>query len=248
MSGSTRDDLVRRGLRADRATVVHAGLDFERYQLSPPPPRASVPTLVHLGRLMKYKSADVAVRAYARVRAELPAARLVLAGDGPDRARLQRLAARLGVTDGIEFRGYVSHADKVDLLWRSHVAFNASPKEGWGLTVVEANACGVPVVASRRPGLVDSVRDHETGLLVPYGDDGAFAAAALALLRDDVRREAYAARARSWAHGFRWDDAAVQTERVLQRAVASAGGAPDAPPLGPPAGEGPGLASPRARL
>lgn len=250
MSSSTRDDLVRRGLRAGRATVVHAGLDFDRYQLAPPPPRQSVPTLVHLGRLMKYKSADVAVRAFARVRAVLPAARLVMAGDGPDLPRLKRLAARLGVLDGIEFRGYVPHADKVDLLWRSHVAFNASPKEGWGLTVVEANACGVPVVASRRPGLVDSVRDRQTGILVPYGDDRAFAAAALELLQDESRRAAYGARAREWARGFTWDEAALQTEQVLRRAVAAAGGDPsgDAPPLQTRPAAAPGLARPGGRL
>src|SRR5262249_43785087 len=162
---------------------------FERYQLPAPPPRAAVPTLVHLGRLMRYKSADVAVRAFARVHAELASARLVMAGDGPERGRLERLASKLGVRTSAEFRGFVAHADKVDRLGRSHVAFNASPKEGWGLTVVEANACGVPVVASRRPGLVDSVRDGETGVLVPYSDAAAFAAAALALLRDPARRD-----------------------------------------------------------
>ena len=224
VSESTRADLVRRGIDRARTTVVHNGLDFDRYQLASPPPRDSRPTLVHLGRLMRYKSADTAVRALAGVRRELPAARLVLAGDGPDRARLERLARDLGIADAVLFRGFVSHADKVDLLWRAHVLINASPKEGWGLTVVEANACGVPVVASRRPGLVDSVRDRETGILVPYGDAEAFAAAALELLRDPALHAAYAARARAWARGFTWDDAALQTEQVLERVLAQSRG------------------------
>ncbi len=228
-SDSTRLDLLRRGLRADRATVVHNGLDFDLYQMAAPPPRAAQPTLVHLGRLMRYKSAETAVRAFALVRRELPAARLVVAGDGPDRPRLERLAAQLGIQAAVDFRGHVSHADKVDLLWQSHVAFNCSPKEGWGLTVVEANACGVPVVAARRPGLVDSVRDRDTGILVPYGDAAAFAAAALELLRDDAMRAAYAARARVWAASFKWEDAAVQTERVLRMAIAAFGGPPFEP-------------------
>jgi len=241
MSASTQADLLRRGIRADHATVVHAGLDFERYQLASPPARDVRPTLVHVGRLMRYKSADVAIRALALVRRELSDARLVMVGDGPDRVRLERLARRLGVGDAVEFRGFVSHADKVDILWRAHVLVNASPKEGWGLTVVEANACGVPVVASRRPGLVDSVRDRDTGILVPYGDAAAFAAAALELLRDPELRAAYAARARAWAQSFTWDDAALQTERVLERALASRGGAPPSAPAVP------GLASPRER-
>jgi glycosyltransferase involved in cell wall biosynthesis len=138
--------------------------------------------------------------------------------------RLQRLAERLGVGDAVEFLGYLPHAGKVDLLWRSHVLLNPSPKEGWGLTVLEANACGVPVVASRRPGLVDSVREGETGRLVPYGDAAAFAAAALEFLRDPALRERFASRARDWARRFTWDEAALQTERVLVQAVQEAHG------------------------
>jgi glycosyltransferase involved in cell wall biosynthesis len=219
VSDSTRRDLVRRGIDPERAIVVHNGLDFERYDLEDPPPRFERPTLVHLGRLMRYKSADVAVQAMAYVHAGLPEARLVVAGDGPDLQRLQRLARRLGVEQAVEFAGYLPHEDKVRLLWQSHVLLNPSPKEGWGLTVLEANACGVPVVASRRPGLVDSVRDGETGTLVPYGNARAFAVAALAFLRDPERRASYGDRARAWARRFTWDDAALQTERVLLQAV-----------------------------
>lgn len=229
MSDSTRADLIRRGVPAARAVVVHSGFDFARYDLASPPPRRTTPTLVHLGRLMRYKSVDVAVRTLARVRAVMPQARLAIAGDGPEAPHLRRLAQRLGVADAVDFLGYLSHSDKVRLLWESHVLLNPSPKEGWGLTVIEANACGVPVVASRRPGLVDSVRDGETGTLVPYGDAAAFATAALAFLQDPARREVYGQRARAWAQRFTWEEAALQTERVLQQAL----GGLATPPGGP---------------
>jgi len=229
MSDSTRADLIQRGVAAGRAVVVHSGFDFARYDLASPPPRRATPTLVHLGRLMRYKSVDVAVRAMVHVRAVAPQARLAIAGDGSEGSRLQRLAQRLGVADGVDFLGYLSHADKVRLLWESHVLLNPSPKEGWGLTVIEANACGVPVVASRRPGLVDSVRDGETGTLVPYGDASAFATAALAFLQDPARRELYGQRARAWARRFTWEEAALQTERALASAV----GGLATPPGGP---------------
>ena len=219
VSASTSADLVRRGVPPERCFVVHNGLDFGRYDRAEPPPRNPYPTLVHLGRLMRYKSAEVAVRTLVHVRRALPEARLLVAGDGPDLPRLQRLVRRLGLDGPVEFLGYLAHDAKVDLLWRSHVALNPSPKEGWGLTVLEANACGVPVVASRRPGLVDSVRDGETGSLVEYGDARAFATAALELLRDARRRDEFAARARDWARRFTWEDACVQTERILKLAV-----------------------------
>jgi glycosyltransferase involved in cell wall biosynthesis len=220
VSESTRRDLVRRGIDPQSTVVVHNGLDFDRYDLPDPPPRSPRPTLVHLGRLMRYKSADVAIHAMAFVHAAIPEARLVVAGDGPDLPRLQRLARRLGIAGVVEFAGYLPHEDKVRLLWESHVLLNPSPKEGWGLTVLEANACGVPVVASRRPGLVDSVRDGETGTLVPYGNARAFAGAALPFLLDTEVRESFGARARAWARRFTWEDAALQTEHVLERAVA----------------------------
>jgi glycosyltransferase involved in cell wall biosynthesis len=236
MSESTRADLVRRGIAPERAVIVQPGLDFERYQLEAPPRRSARPTLVHLGRLMRYKSADVAVRALAHVREQLPEARLMVVGDGPDEGRLRGLVARLGVTGAVEFRGFVPHAEKVRLLWESHVLLNPSPKEGWGLTVLEANACGVPVVASRRPGLVDSVRDGETGRLVPYGDPAAFAHAALGFLNDPAERERYAVRGRAWARSFTWDEAAIQTERVLDRAVRGEATAPPGGLVGPTPG------------
>jgi glycosyltransferase involved in cell wall biosynthesis len=222
ISDSTRRDLVQRGVPEARTHVVHCGLDFEKYQLSPEPARFAHPALVHLGRLMRYKSVDVAIRALAILRRTRAEARLYIAGDGPDQPRLQRLARRLHVADAVDFLGFLPHAQKVDLLWRCHLLLNPSPKEGWGLTVVEANACGVPVIASRRPGLMDSVRDGVTGRLVAYGDAAAFAAASAALLADPEVHGQFVAAARRWAQGFRWQEAALQTEAILQETLREA--------------------------
>jgi glycosyltransferase involved in cell wall biosynthesis len=204
ISESTRRDLVSRGVPKERTHVVHCGLDFDSYQRSDPPPRRDHPALVHVGRLMRYKSADVALRALAILRQTRPDARLYVAGDGPDLSRLQNLAQHLDISEAVDFLGFLPHAEKVDLLWRSHLLLNPSPKEGWGLTVVEANACGVPVVASRRPGLMDSVRDGITGRLVEYGDAAAFAAACDELLGDPQEYKRVVGEARDWARSFRW--------------------------------------------
>ncbi len=215
ISPSTKDDLVARGFDAERVDVNYCGFDAAPYERAQAPARNAHPTLVHTGRLRKYKGADIVLKSFARIVEELPEARLEVVGDGPERPELQRLCTRLGLDDSVNFHGFMELADMVDLLYRSHLFLNASPKEGWGLTVVEAGACGVPTVAADSPGLRDSVRDGETGILVPYGDERAMAAAALGLLRDEPRRAALGQAAAIRARSFSWDAGADQLEAQL---------------------------------
>ncbi|MCB1162519.1 glycosyltransferase family 4 protein [bacterium] len=215
ISESTKDDLVRRGLDPARIAVSHCGFDAGPYDLAASPARDTSPRLVHLGRLRRYKGADLVLRAFAKVRAELPAARLDLVGGGPELPTLERLATSLGVAEAVSFHGHLPLPAMVDLLYRCHLFLNASPKEGWGLTVIEAGACGVPCVAANSPGLRESVQDGVTGVLVPYGDVDAMARASLALLRDEPRRAAMGEAAAVRARGFRWDQTAADAEALL---------------------------------
>jgi len=123
------------------------------------------------------------------------------------------------VSDRTRFLGAVSQAGKVSALNRAQVAVNPSPKEGWGLTVIEANACGVPVVASRSPGLIESVRDGETGLLVPHGDPRALAAGVVKLLTDHDLRLRQARAAIAWAHTFDWETCYRGSRAVMELAA-----------------------------
>ena len=93
----------------------------------------------------------------------------------------------------------------------------ASPKEGWGITNLEAAACGTPVVASNSPGIRESVRDAETGFLVPHGDTRAMAAAMLQLAHDPLLVSSLGTRARAFATTFTWERAAEETEAHLDR-------------------------------
>jgi glycosyltransferase involved in cell wall biosynthesis len=97
------------------------------------------------------------------------------------------------------------------------VVVQPSEKEGWGLTVIEANACGTPVIATAVPGLQDSVRDGETGLLVPPRDEAALAAAMVRVLGDAALRERLARGAREWAARFSWDAAAAEVGQALDQ-------------------------------
>jgi glycosyltransferase involved in cell wall biosynthesis len=112
----------------------------------------------------------------------------------------------MGLAGAVEFARFLPLAEKVRRLREAWVLVQPSPKEGWGLTVVEAGACGTAVVASDAPGLRDSVRRDETGLLVPFGDDAALAGALIRVLTDEPLRGRLARAGVEWAARFRWDE------------------------------------------
>lgn len=215
ISDSTRDDLVARGIAAERVAVVHCGLDHGAYRPDPATPRHPRPTVLYIGRLRRYKGVDWVLRALPGVLARVPDARLVVVGDGPHARALRRDAERRGLAGHVEFAGFVPRAEKVRLLREAWVLVQPSPKEGWGLTVVEAGACGTAVVAADAPGLRDSVRRDETGLLVPYGDDAALAAALARVLSDRALRERLGANGVAWAARFTWPDCARRSLDAL---------------------------------
>ena len=219
ISPSTRDDLVLRGIDPAHIDVVLCGLDHGLFRRIPGVARERRPTLVHFGRMRRYKAIDVVIRALSLVRAEIPEARLVIIGDGPDRERLDDVVRRERLHEAVHFSGRMSGAQMVEQLNKCHVFLNASPKEGWGLTVVEANACGVPVVGSNVPGLRDSIQDGVTGFLVPYGDVEAFAEKTAALLKDSALHERMSAAGFAWASTLTWDRCADEMEPVFWRAI-----------------------------
>jgi glycosyltransferase involved in cell wall biosynthesis len=216
VSESSREALVEIGIRADRISVIHNGVDGSRYR---PGSKSPTPLLVVVGRLRRYKSIGVAIRAMPDLLPAVPDLHLSIVGEGPMASTLSDLAKELGVAAHVSFHGFVSEAAKIDLMQRAHVAIHPSLKEGWGLTVLEANACGTPVVAADVPGLRDSVRDGETGVLVPHGDPGALAREVQALLLDDGRREQMARNAVAWAARFDWDQTARRCLDLLADVV-----------------------------
>ena len=215
ISPSTKDDLVRRGIPSDHVTVTLCGLDHGRYKLLDGAEKFERPTIIHFGRVRKYKGIDVIIRAFDIVRKKVSGARLVIVGDGPEMPNLVGLVGKLGLTEDVDFTGRLSHEDMVALINKCHLFMNASPKEGWGLTVIEANACGVPVVGSDRPGLKDSILHEKTGFLVEYGSAEAFAARATQLLSDGDLWNRMSQAGLEWARSMTWDRTADEMERVF---------------------------------
>jgi glycosyltransferase involved in cell wall biosynthesis len=220
ISESTRDDLVRRGVPAKRVVVIHPGVDSQAYRPDPATPRATRPTFLYLGRLKRYKGVEFAIRAVAAARTARPDITLDICGHGDDRPRLERLAVEHRVSDAIRFLGYVSEEEKRRLLHHAWAVVFPSPKEGWGITNVEAAACGTPALASDSPGLRESVQDGVTGYLVPHGDVPALADRMLALAADPSLVERLGRAARRFAEGLSWDSAARATLAHIETTVA----------------------------
>jgi glycosyltransferase involved in cell wall biosynthesis len=221
VSESTAEDLERGGVPRGRIRIIHNAVDHEACvpdpRVLPEPGR-----VVYLGRVKRYKGVDLLIRALRRLRASVSGAHLVVVGQGDDLQRLRRIAKESGLADAVTFTGFVDTATKVEHLRRAQVVVTPSPKEGWGVTTIEANACGTPVIASDVPGLRDAVRHDETGLLFPYGDGAALTAAMERVLTDGLLRERLSRGALAWAGRFRWERSAEETVAWLEETAAAA--------------------------
>jgi len=220
ISDSTKDDLVARGVAPDAIRVIYPGVDSGHYHPDSSTPRDPEPSFLYIGRIKRYKGIDIIVRAVAAARSRGHRLMLDVAGVGDDLPRLARLSTALGISEQVRFCGFVSEVKKIELLRRTWAAVLPSPKEGWGITNVEAAACGTPAVASDSPGLRESVRDGQTGILVPHGDVEAMATALIRLSERPEEVESFGMTARRFAEGLSWEKSAMQTEAHLTETIA----------------------------
>jgi glycosyltransferase involved in cell wall biosynthesis len=205
--------------------VIHNGVDIDEFH---PLPRSmefrsrlgiapDAFTLVSIGRLVGLKGLRVAIEALKNV----PGAHFIIAGDGPEHARLVQQAQELGVADRIHFAGRVAH-DVLPVLLADADAFvqPSIGEESFGISLVEAMACGLPVLASKLGGMLEIVDDqpgdHQTGELLPPGDVPAWTAAIQRLATDDAHRKRLgdAGRLRADQH-FTWAANALKLEQML---------------------------------
>lgn len=217
VSVSTADDLVARGIPRGSVRVIYNGVDSAR--LTPnAAERSKTPLFVYLGRLKKYKRVDLVIRAFSLLK--LPEAVLQIAGSGDYRASLERLVKSLQLTDRVKFLGFISEEEKIHLLRRAWASTLASPKEGWGISNLEAAACATPVIAANSPGIRESVIDGETGFLVPQNDSVALAGAMRGLVESPSLVASLGAAGRRFAEKFTWDRAASDTIAHLEQVIA----------------------------
>jgi glycosyltransferase involved in cell wall biosynthesis len=200
---SARDEIVEHyGADPSRITIAPHGI-AERF--TPGGSRSEAPLVVAVCRLMPQKGVEELIAALVRAKAEVPALEATIVGDGPHRERFEAVAEETGA-GWIRWAGRVSDDELVDWYRRAWVVASASRREGFGLTLTEAAACGTPTVATRIPGHVDAVDDGRSGLLADSTDE--LADRIVDVVHDDELRARLGAGALAHAGRFRWDEAA----------------------------------------
>jgi glycosyltransferase involved in cell wall biosynthesis len=223
LSESSKRELVEGlGFRPDRVSVVHPGVDP---RFSPGGTRSGQPLVVAVGRLVAVKRFDLLVHALVELKASHPALRAVIVGDGYERGALRELIARSDADGWIQLAGRVDDETLLGLYRSAWVLASTSAREGWGMTLTEAAACGTPAVATRIAGHLDAVDEGRSGLLA---DDlpGIVAALDRVLADADLRRRLQDG-ALAHARRFTWEATARGTlEALAEEADRHARGGP----------------------
>jgi glycosyltransferase involved in cell wall biosynthesis len=175
--------------------------------------------VVAVGRLVPVKRFDALLRALARVKVNQPGLRAVIVGEGYERPALEALRDELGAADWVSLPGRVSDEELVSWYQRAWVVASSSQREGWGMTLTEAAACGTPAVATAIAGHTDAVINGESGLLV--GDVGELPVVLERVLGDEVLRSRLGRGALARARWFTWGATARRALEALAEEAAS---------------------------
>jgi glycosyltransferase involved in cell wall biosynthesis len=214
-------ELARLGRPRSRISVIPCGVDLNRFRPGDAcAPRGPLRRIVSVGRLVPRKGFDILIRAMTAI----PDAELLIIGGpeasslsaDPEARRLTALAAGLGVAERVRLCGSVSRAEMPGLLRSADVVACTPWYEPFGIVPVEAMACGVPVLAAAVGGMLDTVVDGMTGLLVPPRCPQRIAEAVAELLDDPARRAAMGSAAAERARMYRWDRVGASTLDVYR--------------------------------
>ncbi len=217
ISESTRQRLIGGGIRSEIIQIIPMAIDSKIYP--PPQPHDRDPhELIVVGRLMLQKGHRYLLEALPAVVEACPQVRLTIVGEGPLLADLSRRAHRLGLEQRVRFTGLVPERKKNELLWSSGIFVMPSLQEGFGLVMLEAMACGLPVVAFDLPVFREYL-GPDNGLFAPKGDTAALSRAILSLLNDPPRAQRIGRHNLSFVQRFSWKQAARDYEAALAQAL-----------------------------
>jgi len=219
VSDSSKAEIEKIGLgKKSNISIIHPGIDLHSFV---PSNKTEYPSLLYLGRLKPYKNVDIIIKSFVQVAKLHPTAKLFIVGTGEGLHSLQMLTKTLRVSQKVKFLGAISEKGKRTILAKSWIMLQPSQIEGWGITVIEANASKTPVIASNVNGLRDSVINGRTGLLVQPRNIKAFTQTIDLLLSRPFYRKMLAREAYIWAKNFSWEKSAEDFLQVAVKSVAN---------------------------
>ncbi|OGE32041.1 hypothetical protein A2631_02900 [Candidatus Daviesbacteria bacterium RIFCSPHIGHO2_01_FULL_44_29] len=217
ISPSSRNELVKEGIKKQMITVIPMGLNATFPAVLPA--KEKTPTIVFLGRLVPIKGIEDAIRAAYLISKKLPNMKLWIIGAGElsYQKKLEELVKSLGIEKLVVFWGFVSEAQKFDLLAKAHVLLVPSKNEGWGLIVPEAGIVGTPAVVYDVNGLRDIVQSQKTGIIASSNDPEGLADGALRLLGEKDKYKIIRQHLLDFAKGFTWEETTKTSLEVFAK-------------------------------
>lgn len=207
VSESTKNELVELGFDKSRIGILYNAIDHELFQniISV---KSDYPLLTYVGRIKRYKNIDTVIKTIPIIKKDIPNIKLIIGGRGDNIEKLKDLVKKLKIESHVEFSGYLSEIEKAELMAKAWLFVTMAEKEGWGITVIEANAVKTPAIGADVPGLRDSIRNGETGHLVPLYSVKKLADIIKNVILNDSKLREMSSNAYQWSQKFSWDASA----------------------------------------
>ena len=207
VSESTRKELVNLGFPKEKTDILYNAIEhelFEKIKIE----KSATPLITYIGRIKKYKNINKIIDAMPLLIKKIPDLKLIIGGKGDYLDALKEQVEKLNLQKNVEFTGFLSEEEKAELLGKAWVFVTMAEKEGWGITVIEANAMKTPAIGSDVPGLQDSIQNNKTGYLVPLNNLNKLVNKIETLLEDKNELKKLSENAYNWSKKFSWDNSA----------------------------------------
>ncbi|VVB96467.1 Trehalose synthase [uncultured archaeon] len=214
VSAMTKNNLESLGVGGENIHILPNGIDLERITRAEPSPLAY--DIIFAGRLIKEKNVDILLEAIGRIKNTIPNIKCLIIGDGPEKDQLVRLATGLKIQDNVKFSGFLEYDEVISYIKSSRVFVLPSSREGFGIVVIEAFACGVPVVTVKcEQNAASLLVSEDTGIVV-NPDVKDIINAVLKLITDTELRKRMSMSALDTAKKYEWDIIAMQLAKVYE--------------------------------
>jgi glycosyltransferase involved in cell wall biosynthesis len=183
--------------------------------------KPGIKNILFVGRLHPVKGVQYLITAMKIVQDKIPGARLILVGDGEDRERLESLSMQLGIKEYVQFAGEVPHENVQVFMQQADIFVLPSLYEGLPNVILEAMACGLPIVATRTGGIPDIIMDNTNGFLVEIKDTETIAIKIILLLQDTALWKRISDNNKLLVKKYTWNNVIIKLEKIYQLSLNS---------------------------